>query len=470
MTRGNDMNTTTQTLFRQGAALGRIAVLTLFMALSACGGGGGGSAVAPPAPKAWGTAALIETDDVGDASDPQIAFDASGNALAVWSQFDGANNNIVANRYTVGSGWGTAVIIETDNAGGAWTPHIAFDASGNALAVWTQTDGTRYNSWANRYTAGSGWGTAEIIETDNAGSANDPQIAVAANGDALAVWHQHDGTRMNIWSNRYTAGSGWGTAALIESDDAGHAFASQVAFDASGNALAVWNQDDGTRYNIWANRYTAGSGWGIAELIETDNAGDAKVPQIAIATNGYAMAVWKQSDGTRDNIWANRYTVGTGWGTAALIETDDAGNAYDPQIALDASGNALAVWSQFDGTNNNIVANRYTAGSGWGTAAPIETDYALNTGTPQIALDADGNALAVWVHSDGTRYNIWANRYTAGSGWGTAEIIETDNAGSAGSPQIAFDINGNALAVWQQTDNSTEGASTRSNIWANRFQ
>ena len=203
------MNTTTQTLFRQGAALGRIAVLTLFMALSACGGGGGGSAVAPPAPKAWGTAALIETDDVGNASDPQIAFDASGNALAVWSQFDGANNNIVANRYTVGSGWGTAVIIETDNAGGAWTPHIAFDASGNALAVWTQTDGTRYNSWANRYTAGSGWGTAEIIETDNAGSAGSPQIAFDMNGDALAVWQQTDsstegaGTRSNIWANRF---------------------------------------------------------------------------------------------------------------------------------------------------------------------------------------------------------------------------------------------------------------------------
>jgi len=45
------------------------------------------------------------------------------------------------------------------------------------------------------------------------------------------------------------------TAALIRNDRAGDAVSPQVAFDASGNALAVWYQHDGTRANIWANRY-----------------------------------------------------------------------------------------------------------------------------------------------------------------------------------------------------------------------
>jgi hypothetical protein len=40
-----------------------------------------------------------------------------------------------------------------------------------------------------------------------------------------------------------------------ETDNAGGAFGHQIAFDASGNALAVWHQFDGTRSNIWANRY-----------------------------------------------------------------------------------------------------------------------------------------------------------------------------------------------------------------------
>ncbi|MFH1824381.1 MAG: hypothetical protein ABH873_04050 [Candidatus Firestonebacteria bacterium] len=61
-------------------------------------------------------------------------------------------------------------------------------------------------------------------------------------------------------------------------------------------------------------------------MIETDN-GDVYNPQIAVDTNGNGIAVWCQYDGTRDNIWAYRYVVGTGWGTAALIEADN-GDVY----------------------------------------------------------------------------------------------------------------------------------------------
>jgi hypothetical protein len=69
--------------------------------------------------------------------------------------------------------------------------------------VWRQYDGTRYSIWSNRYVAGTGWSAAELIETDSAGSAGNPQVAVDSAGNAVAVWEQHDGTRNNIWSNRY---------------------------------------------------------------------------------------------------------------------------------------------------------------------------------------------------------------------------------------------------------------------------
>jgi len=416
--------------------------------------------------RAWGTAALIETENLGSVWDPKIVIDTNGNALAVWEQSDGTRYNIWANRYTAGTGWGVAALIETDNVGDAYAVRVAFDAGGNALAVWEQSDGVRFNIWANRYTAGTGWGTAALIETDNAGFAGAAQVAFDNNGNALAVWEQNDGTRYNIWTNRYTAGTGWGTAALIETDNAGSATKAQVAFDNNGNALAVWSQSDGTRFNIWANRYTAGTGWGAAALIETDNAGSAEQPQIEIDDQGNALAVWSQSAGTMNsnNIWANRYTAGTGWGTAALIETDNTGEAIFPKFAFDTSGNALAVWQQFDGTRYNIWSNRYTIGTGWGAAALIEADNAGHASYPQIVFDINGNALAVWSQSDGTRDNIWATRYTAGTGWGTAVLIETDNTGEAINPQIAFDASGNALAVWSQFDG------TYYNVWANRLQ
>jgi hypothetical protein len=314
--------------------------------------------------------------------------------------------------------WGSAQFAETDNTGDAFRPEVAVDPSGNALAVWEQFDGTRGNIWANRFTPATGWGAAQPIGTTYISSLlhsrPDPQVAVDPNGNALAVWSQSDGTRYNIWATRFTPATGWDTAQLIETNITFGAFKPQVAVDSSGNALAVWSQLDGPRSDIWANRFTPATGWGTAQPIETDNAGGASWLHVAADPSGNAHAVWLQSDGIGDNIWATRFTPATGWGTAQLIETDNAGNALAPHVAVDPSGNALAVWSQSDGTRQNsynILATRFTPATGWGTAQLLETDNTREAVSPHVAVDPSGNALAVWYQFDGTRYSIFANRY-----------------------------------------------------------
>ena len=201
-------------------------------------------------------------------------------------------------------------------------------------------------------------------------------------------------------------GKYWRTPQLIDINAAG-AYNPQVAVDGSGNALAVWEQDD----NIWANYYSSATKtWGTAQLIES-NTGYTESPQVAFDGTGNAIAVWQQYDGTRDNIWANRYLVGSGWQTAQLIETEDLGYAYNPQIAFDGTGNAFAVWYQYDGTRTNIWANRYLTGTGWQTAQLIENNDAGSAGTAQVAIDGAGNAVAVWSQDDGTNDHIWAAWY-----------------------------------------------------------
>jgi hypothetical protein len=355
--------------------------------------------------RAWGAAALIENDNASDATNPQVAVDVHGDAVAVWQQSDGSHTHIWANRYVAGSGWLTPILIETDDTADATDPQIAVDADGNAVAVWVQNG----MSWSNRYTAGVGW-SAAIPITGNSSNENAPRIGLDANGDAVAVWIHFDGAKNDVWANHYTAGWGWGTATTI-GDGSGDAGVPQVGVDTNGNAVAVWQQSDGIRTNIWTNRYAAASGWGAAALIETNDAGDAANPQVAVDANGNAAAVWQQSDGSRTNIWANRYAAASGWGAAALIETDDTGDAANPQVAVDASGNAVAVWQQSDGIRTNIWANRYMAGRSWDIAALIESDNKGDAVFPRIGVDADGNAVAVWQQSDGIRTNIWANLY-----------------------------------------------------------
>ena len=412
-------------------------------------------------PNFWGTAQLIENDNIGDAYAPQVAIDSSRNAIAVWHQFDGSTNNIWSNRYEWGTDWGIAQLIEIDGTGDAEHPQVAVDISGNAIAVWHQFDGSTNNICSNRYELGTGWGTAQLIEID-AGYAYRPQVAIDSNGNAIAVWQQSEGTTENIWSNRYEVGIGWGTAQLIETDNAGDAYPPQVAIDTSGNAIAVWSQWDGIRENIWSNRYEVGIGWGTAQLIETDDAGSASTPRVAVDSNGNAIAVWRHYDTTTYNICSNKYEEGTGWGTAQLIEIT-AEVVRDPQVAMDTSGNAIAVWYQWDGTKYNIWSNRYEAGTGWGTAQLIETDIE-SASDPQVAIDSGGNAIAVWSQWDGTRRNIWSNRYVSGTGWGTAQLIETDNAVYAYDLQVTINSGGNAIAIWSHSDG------IRDNIWSNRYE
>lgn len=85
-----------------------------------------------------------------------------------------------------------------------------------------------------------------------------------------------------------------------------------------------------------------------------------------------------------------------------------------------------------------------------GTPELIETNDAGDATNVQIVTDGEGNALAVWIQLDGTYLSIWSNRYAFGVGWGNAELIETDNEGRAGNPEIAIDPAGNAMAVWIQ--------------------
>jgi hypothetical protein len=419
--------------------------------------------------KAWQTPVLIETDNAGDATNPQVAVNAAGVATAVWQQSDGVSIDVYANRFTPGSGWGTAVRIETDNTGVAQEPQVAMDSSGNAIAVWYQSDGFVNNIWANRYTVGSGWGTATKIES-GPGDAGNPQIAMDGNGNALAVWWQHQGGQMDVMANRFVAGVGWGNAVTIEADvsDVG---VPQIAMDAAGNAMAVWpvarQAGGGFEYDVWANRYDALTGnWGTARSIDGVNTTQANPePHVAIDSSGNVIAVWNRPTGSFDSIWSNRFTVAAGWGTAALIETDDTNSARHARVAFDGAGNALAAWIQNDGLRDNVMANRYVPGTGWGTPVLIETDNSGGALDLRLVAQAGGDAIAVWSQRNNAAFtnNIWTNRYTAGTGWGAAVIIDND-PNPARVPQIGVDANGNATVVWAQSDG------TRTSIAAGQFR
>jgi hypothetical protein len=253
--------------------------------------------------------------DGSNARLPQIAFDAAGNAVAVWEQSLPTDTRVIlSSRLPAGGSWSMPLTVNSGTGGGdALEPQIAFDASGNALAVWWQyvaVGNTSANILSSRLPAavGSAWATPQTVNTDsNSQFAEIPQIAIDSSGNALVVWDQFtpsSSTTSRIWANRYVAStSNWAVAEPI-SEEGAFEVQAQVAFDASGNALAVWGQ--GTA--IVSTRYTMGSGWSAPATVVT-GVNSASNAQIAFDANGNAMAVWEQYDNnlTSDNVWSSAF-------------------------------------------------------------------------------------------------------------------------------------------------------------------
>ncbi len=158
---------------------------------------------------------------------------------------------------------------------------------------------------------------------------------------------------------------------------------------------------------------------------------------LTVDSTGRATIVFPATVGGRSSMYAATYAAGS-WTSPVLIETDDTGNATAPSVAADAGGNVFAAWQQHDGTRDNIMASRYTAGGTWGSAVPLE-QLTTTASNPSVAAGADGSAFAVWTQGS----SMYGARYSAGS-WGQPSIAGTGN----GRIRVAMHTDGSVIAVW----------------------
>jgi hypothetical protein len=360
--------------------------------------------------------------------------------------------------------WGTPERIDAE--GGAREPVLAVSADGSAVAAWIDWNG---KISTNRYAPNDGWGTSERIQTASEGYINTPppQVAIAQNGRAIIFWDEHQPGA--VWASHFTPSSGWSSAEQVDrgSPDGYGVFGSDVAMDATGNAIAVWQRSgSGGGATVVASRYTPRNGWGPIERVDDDNSRDPYQPTVAMAGNGTAIVIWTAFDGG-GYIFANHYTPSGGWETPEAIDdaTTGANSPEFLQVAMDGSGTGIVVWRQEynDLQSQLITANRYTPSRAWEGPAPIEERYQSYSREPHISMNAQGTAMVVWLRSKMSNQEdggIWSIRYTPSIGWGIEELVEADPFGLYDAyPHVAVDPNGNALAAWRV-------GSAADHIWA----
>ena len=408
--------------------------------------------------RGWRGAGLVE-NLTGNTSLPQIAFGPDGDAIAVWTHRISGSAQVLASRYHAGS-WSTTFRLDSQGFN-ASTPQLAIDPFGNSLVVWCQENASSVaHVWASRYTKADGnWGTAEQLETGPGATAS-PQVAMDAGGRAFVTWSQRVdatfGVPYDVWAKEYEPGHGWHPHQLIESK-AGTAVYPKLGVDGAGNVIAVWHQHNGTVYDIWTARRSAGDGWGTPALLEDDDTGHALYPELSVNANGDAMVVWQQADGTRTRVFAARYdSIAGSWGSRVALESSTEAATF-PDVTLAPNGHALAVWRQTGAASQASVwaASYDPAANAWASAEAIASG-GLDSASKylEISSDAAGNAIVIYQqYTGGSTYHVFANRYVFGEGWRAQEPVET-GAPPALYPQVAFDTQGRSLAIWTQDDGS----------------
>ncbi len=382
-------------------------------------------------------------------SNVEVAFTSDGNAIAVWYEYDGPHTNLWANIYTVGTGWGTAQELQASNNEDEVSPKIATDAHGHAVVVWSQNTGVRSDIWSSRYTVGSGWGSPTQISSSNVGTANDsPMVAMNANGDTAIAWVNTQGGQADVWARYQPANAVMDAAARIESAD-GNTGDVKLVIDAAGNATALWMNYDAINntMDLWSNTHSAGS-WGSGSTVEssTDPVSEYSV---AVDGNGVVIAGWSQQlTNSSQGVYTSRFDAGAGWSSPTQHDATVNSASYYPTVVADADGNAMIVWGRYDNSVRHSYSRYQSAGGSW-TAQEL-TPFDVPA---ELAFDASGNALAVYSYRV-TQNNqvIQSARFTPSGGWETPLVVTPGNSVYAEYAGFAIDAFGGAVAAWIDYD------------------
>ena len=300
-----------------------------------------------------------------------------------------------------------------------------------------------------------------------------PAVAIAPNGDFMAIWHDARNGNNDIHAQRYCSnGTKLGSNFQVNDDSGSSGQASPaIGVDGSGNFVVVWEDGRDGNADIFAQRYSSsGIKLGNNFRVNDDNVSTSQSsPKIGVDSNGNFVIVWRDLRNGDADIFAQRYNnSGNKLGSNFRVNDDTGGDwQEDPAIGIDGSGNFVVVWKD-DRTSSRgqIYAQRYnSSGIKQGNNFLVRDESGSGKQAfPAVGLDNNGNFVVVWL--DYGNYDIYAQRYnSSGIKQGSNLQVNDENGSSGFGLTIGVDGGGNFVVVWQDQRNGN----WNTDIYAQRY-
>jgi len=346
-----------------------------------------------PAGGAWSAPMTVSSPNV-PASEPSVAMDAEGDAIVAWKQYVGTDEIEAVTRAAGAASWGAAETL-SNPLRESTAAQAAISPSGQAIVLFTGEDAvgnTRIQATAEQGFGGL-WG-APIMLSAAGQDAEEPSLAIDGAGEAIAAWRRPNGNAQIIQSSARSTTGAWGAPINLSSLFA-DGFHPRVATNAAGDAAVVWTAALNADEVAAIATRTALGAWTGAKTV-SGQVDPAREPRAAIDGAGNVTVVWNLVSNGEFTVQEITAPAGTEAWAGATTLSPAMSEESELSLALDPAGDAMATFAIEEGGTEVMRAVTRTAAPGsWSSPLTFSAPGVRST-QAQVALDATGEATAVW--------------------------------------------------------------------------
>ena len=270
----------------------------------------------------------------GYSSEPQLAVGSDGTVHVIWSGDTGSNTGLFYAQRTPSGGWSTPQFVTTGES-----PQLAVDNRGIVHLLWRDY-GIQY---AQRTLDGL-WTVPQTLVANG----YQPQLAVAADGNAYAFWIQDLDPTSYAPFYAHRSGTTWSHPQQVAGLSLFSPVLSQPRLDGSGTPhLLIYGLESYANAPVYYAKLGTGGSWEKTKIATYHNSPVVEA-DLVVEINGAVHAAWIGGDSEPSLFYDHKASTGSWSEPQRLVSGIDPREGYEGpflQVAVDSTGLPHLAWS-----------------------------------------------------------------------------------------------------------------------------